>query len=53
MGTGKLLKKGEPDVHNAASKILTDWQRGRLPYFVAPSLEDYEVKKLTKKKKRH
>jgi len=34
--TGRLLKGGEPDINTAAKMILSDFQRGRLPYFVAP-----------------
>ncbi|KAI8344222.1 NUC091 domain-containing protein [Chlamydoabsidia padenii] len=34
--TGKLLKRGEPDVHNVAVMVLNDWLRGRIPYYVAP-----------------
>ena len=33
---GKLLKGGEPDVNNVAVQMINDWQRGKLPYFVAP-----------------
>ncbi|ELP94073.1 nucleolar GTP-binding protein, putative [Entamoeba invadens IP1] len=33
---GKLLKGGEPDLHIVAKLILYDFQRGRLPYFIAP-----------------
>ena len=33
---GKLLKGGEPDVKNVAVSVINDWQRGKLPYFVAP-----------------
>eukprot|EP00605_Chrysophyceae_sp_TOSAG23-4_P001140 GSChrysophyteH1.ASY1.ANO1.1247.1 assembled CDS len=33
---GKLLKGGEPDMQNVAVSVINDWQRGRLPYFVAP-----------------
>ncbi|XP_049294746.1 nucleolar GTP-binding protein 2 [Anopheles funestus] len=40
---GKLLKKGEPDVTTVAKMILNDWQRGRLPFYVAP--EGFEVPK--------
>merc|ERR1712168_45727 len=36
MGTGRLLKGGEPDINTASKMILSDFQRGRLPYFVAP-----------------
>jgi len=48
--SGKLLKKGEPDIHNGAAMILNDWQRGRLPYFVAPTIGEDEKKKLCKNK---
>ncbi|XP_073102405.1 nuclear/nucleolar GTPase 2 [Elaeis guineensis] len=34
--TGKLLKGGEPDLMTAAKMILHDWQRGKIPFFVAP-----------------
>lgn len=33
---GKLLKKGEPDIHNSAVIVLNDWLRGRIPYYVPP-----------------
>lgn len=33
---GKLLKGGEPDVSSVAVSVINDWQRGKLPYFVAP-----------------
>nr|XP_021192857.2 uncharacterized protein LOC110378076 [Helicoverpa armigera] len=39
--TGKLLKKGEPDVSQVARMVLNDWQRGKLPFYVAP--EGFEV----------
>ncbi|XP_063982123.1 uncharacterized protein LOC135165101 [Diachasmimorpha longicaudata] len=34
--TGKLLKKAEPDTGAVARMVLNDWQRGKLPFFVAP-----------------
>lgn len=34
--TGKLLKKGEPDITITARMVLNDWQRGKLPFFVCP-----------------
>lgn len=37
---GKLHKGGEPDIDVAARIVLYDWQRGRIPYFVAPPQED-------------
>lgn len=41
--TGKLLKGGEPDINAAAKMILNDWQRGKLPFYVAP--EGFEIPK--------
>ncbi|XP_014606692.1 PREDICTED: nucleolar GTP-binding protein 2 [Polistes canadensis] len=35
--SGKLLKKGEPDITITARMVLNDWQRGKLPFYVAPS----------------
>ena len=34
--TGKLLKKGEPDMNTVAKMIFNDFMRGRLPYFNVP-----------------
>ncbi|XP_060802576.1 uncharacterized protein LOC106135185 [Amyelois transitella] len=39
--TGKLLKKGEPDINQVARMVLNDWQRGKLPFYVAP--EGFEI----------
>lgn len=39
--TGKLLKKGEPDIAQVAKMVLNDWQRGKLPFYVAP--EGFEI----------
>jgi len=33
---GKLLKGGDADINIAARIVLYDWQRGRIPFFVAP-----------------
>lgn len=33
---GRLLKGGEPDVDSVAKIILSDWVRGRIPFFVPP-----------------
>ena len=33
---GKLLKGGEPDIKSVSKLIITDWQRGEIPYFVGP-----------------
>jgi len=34
--SGRLLKKGEPDICAAAKMVLNDFQRAKLPYFVRP-----------------
>lgn len=34
--SGKLLKKGEPDVPSVAKMVLNDWQRGKLPFYCCP-----------------
>ena len=34
--SGKLLKKGEPDITIVSRMILNDWQRGKLPFYVPP-----------------
>jgi nuclear GTP-binding protein len=33
---GKLLPSGEADMPTVAKIMINDWQRGKLPYFVAP-----------------
>ncbi|XP_076069473.1 uncharacterized protein LOC143041461 [Oratosquilla oratoria] len=38
--SGKLRKGGEPDLNIVSRMILNDWQRGKLPYFVAPPGHD-------------
>lgn len=42
--TGKLLKGGEPDLMTTAKRVLNDFQRGKLPYFVKPPAEPEVVK---------
>jgi nuclear GTP-binding protein len=37
---GKLRKGGEPDLNSVAVSVINDWQRGKLPYFVAPPRSD-------------
>jgi len=37
---GKLLKGGEPDLKSVAVSVINDWQRGKLPYFIAPPKTD-------------
>lgn len=46
---GRLLKGGEPDIEGVAKIVLSDWVRGRIPYFVAPpersaELNEHEAK---------
>ena len=33
---GRLLKHGEPDLDSVAKILLSDWVRGRIPFFVPP-----------------
>jgi nuclear GTP-binding protein len=33
---GRLLKQGEPDLDSVAKIILSDWVRGKIPFFVPP-----------------
>lgn len=47
--SGKLLKKAEPDINTVAKMVLNDWQRGKLPFYVAP--EGFEVPKSLKEAK--
>jgi nuclear GTP-binding protein len=34
--SGRLRKGGEADIHTVAVQMLNDWQRGKMPHFVAP-----------------
>lgn len=36
---GRLMKGGEPDIETVARVVLFDWQKGKLPYFVAPPFD--------------
>ena len=40
---GRLLKGGEPDLCTVAKMVLADWQRGKLPWFVPPPLDEREA----------
>jgi len=35
--TGKLLKGGEADLNIVSRMVLTDWQRGKLPFYTPPA----------------
>jgi len=48
---GRLLKGGEPDVDGVAKIILTDWVRGRIPFFVPPPERPEELNKAEAKLK--
>ena len=53
---GRLLKQGEPDVDGVAKIVLSDWVRGRIPFFVPPperpeELNEIEAKKMKKDSK--
>lgn len=39
---GRLLKGGEPDVEGVAKIVLSDWVRGRIPFFVEPPARPIE-----------
>ena len=40
---GRLLKGGEPDLEAVAKIILSDWVRGRIPFFVPPPERSAEL----------
>ncbi|KAJ7292679.1 NUC091 domain-containing protein, partial [Mycena rebaudengoi] len=42
---GRLLKHGEPDLDAVAKIVLSDWVRGRIPFFVAPPERTEELNK--------
>ncbi|KAJ0401104.1 hypothetical protein ATCC90586_001625 [Pythium insidiosum] len=46
---GKLLPKGEPDFNNVAVQMINDYQRGKLPWFVAPPMKAEELEALEQK----
>ena len=47
---GRLLKQGEPDLDGVAKIVLSDWVRGRIPYFVPPPERSEELNKTEEKK---
>lgn len=49
---GRLLKGGEPDMEAVAKIILTDWVRGRIPFFVPPPERTDELNRAEAKKAR-
>ncbi|GEQ71894.1 hypothetical protein JCM33374_g5580 [Metschnikowia sp. JCM 33374] len=49
---GRLLKGGEPDEGAVAKQVLNDFNRGKIPWFVAPP-KDEEVREGEDKKAEH
>jgi nuclear GTP-binding protein len=47
---GRLLKHGEPDLDGVAKIVLSDWARGRIPYFVPPPERPEELNAIEAKK---
>lgn len=41
--SGRLLRGGEPDIISTAKMVLNDWQRGKIPFYIAP--EGFEAPK--------
>ncbi|OHT08744.1 hypothetical protein TRFO_04861 [Tritrichomonas foetus] len=39
---GRLIKGGKPDIHDAAIKLIRDFQRGKIPWFVLVHSKDIE-----------
>lgn len=48
---GRLLKHGEPDLDSVAKILLSEWVRGRIPYFVPPPERSEELNAADAKKK--
>lgn len=48
---GRLLRHGEPDLDSVAKILLSDWVRGRIPYFVLPPERPEELNATEAKKK--
>lgn len=49
---GRLLKGGEPDMEGVAKIILSDWVRGRVPFFVPPPERSEELNEEEERKRR-
>ncbi|OCH93004.1 NGP1NT-domain-containing protein [Obba rivulosa] len=49
---GRLLKGGEPDLEAVSKIMLSDWVRGRIPFFVPPPERSEELNKAEAKKAR-
>lgn len=49
---GRLLKGGEPDIEAVAKIVLSDWVRGRVPFFVTPPERPDELNKAEARKEK-
>ena len=49
---GRLLKGGEPDLDGVAKILLSDWVRGKIPYFVPPPERSEELNKAEEEKRK-
>ncbi|KAG7100052.1 hypothetical protein E1B28_001836 [Marasmius oreades] len=49
---GRLLKGGQPDKDSVAKIVLSDWVRGRIPFFVPPPERPEELNQAEEKAKR-
>lgn len=49
---GRLLKGGEPDEQGVAKLVLTDFNRGKIPWFVPPPRDDEDEEDATAGQKR-
>ena len=38
--SGRMLKGGEPDLRTVAQRVIYDFQRGKLPHFVPPPMDE-------------
>jgi len=47
---GRLLKQGEPDLDGVAKIVLSDWVRGRIPFFVPPPERPEELNEMEARK---
>ena len=43
MKMGSLRKGGEPDLHRAAQRVLSDWTNGKLTYFTEPPERTHDI----------
>ena len=49
---GRLLKGGEPDLDGVAKILLSDWVRGKIPYFVPPPERPEELNRVEEVKRK-